>query len=585
MAAPWKAQECQSGVDVELSERAVTEVAAPGETLRPRDRAASWVVGVGVLLVYVGSFASVPTSDGLSFIASVERALRTGQLPIISNAPFSYYLAFVLKRAFIAAGVEFPTLWVFQGLNAAATALGAVAFYRALRLFGGRPFWAFTGTMLVMTSYGVWYFANGEVHHVALAILLLLFYRVTALRRKVGGPVPYTSLIGLGLLNAIAVFFHQEHFLFGLVVVTLLMVGRPWRRGLRESLVYAAAGSAWTFLLIALVGRFLAGARTVRDIAAWYFWQLGYLVRDYTPEPLWVIAARLVKGELTAFLYGVQVISDALRNPALWRIGVVRAFSTLTVLALLVAAALVSVAWRERRRLTGDLRALAAAAIVWLLAYPILLSWYFPAVTEYYLKTVPPLVLLVVLGPIARERADLTSRWLRTAAALLLALVVAVNAASAIVPWYRYGLMRERVAALTAPIFRPGDLAVSTESGLDAVVDDRLDRLEVKNLLYLEGKARGFGALGAEIDARLRGGRRVFLYNMIPSRWALEGLNAPDRNPYRDRYDTQDFEALLAELGARYALVPILTYWEESKEPLYLFGRHLDPLFEVRKRS
>jgi hypothetical protein len=563
----------------------MTGAGPSGGTLSSRDRAASWAVGLGVLLLYVLTFASVPTSDGLSFIANVQEALRTGRLPTISNAPFSYHLAFLLKRTAVAAHLEFPTLWIFQGLNAVATALGAVAFYRALRLFGGPPFWAFTGTMLVVTSYGVWYFANGEVHHVALAILLFLFYRVAMLRRQVDGPTPYASLISLGLLNAVAVFFHQEHFLFGLVVVALLMVGRPWRRGLRESLIYAIAGSAWTFLLIGLVGRFLAGARTVRDIGAWYFWQLGYLVRDYAPEPLWVIAARVVKGQLTAFLYGVQVIADALREAALWRIGAVRVVSSLTVLALLLAAGLAACAWCERRRLTGDLRALLAAAIVWLLAYPILLSWYFPAVTEYYLKTVPPLILLMVLGPIARERAGQPGRWPRAAAALLLALVIAVNAASAIVPWYRYGLMRERIAALTARIFRPGDLAVSTESGLDAVLAGRIDRLEVKNLLYREGKARGFEAARAEIDARLRAGRRVFLYNMIPSRWMLEGLNAPGRNPDRDRYDTGDFEKLVAELRARYDLVPVLSYWEEAKEPLYLYGRRLEPLFEVRTRS
>jgi len=95
----------------------------------------------------------------------------------------------------------------------------------------------------------------------------------------------------------------------------------------------------------------------------------------------------------------------------------------------------------------------------------------------------------------------------------------------------------------------------------------------------------GFETARVEIDARLGAGRRVFLYNMVPSRWTLEGLNAPERNPNRDRYDTRDFEALLSELRARYDLVPIVTYWEESKEPLYLFGRRVEPLFELRKRS
>ena len=550
-----------------------------------RDRAVSWAVGIAVALLYSLTYASVPTSDGLSFIASVDQAIRTGQLPIISNAPFSYHLALLLKRAAVAARLDVPTLWIFQELNAVVAGLGAVAFYRALRLFGGAPYWAFVGTGLVMTSYGVWYFANGEVHHVALAILLFLFYRVTALRRRVDGPVPYATLVALGLLNAVAVFFHQEHFLFGLVVVTLLMVGRPWRRGLRESLVYAVAGSVGTFALIFLVGRFLADAQTVRDIAAWYFWQLGYLARDYAPEPLRVIAARLVKGQLTAWVYGVQVISDAARDPVLWSIGEVRLFSGLTAIALALAVALGVVAWRERAQVTGDLRALAAAAGVWLLVYPVLLSWYFPAVTEYYLKTVPPLVLLVVLGPIARERAGSAAPRLRVAGALLLAVVLLVNGISAILPWYRYGGMRERITRVVVPRFAPTDLAISTESGLDAVLEGHVEQLFLKNLLYREGKRRGLETAEAEIDARLKAGRRVYVYNLMPSRWTLAGLNAPDRNPYHDTYDATDFEAFIARLRSRFELVPIVKYWEEGKEPLYLYGRRTEQVFEVRPRT
>jgi hypothetical protein len=557
------------------------------DRLSRTDRAASWALGLSVLLLYALTLASVPTSDGLSFINMVESAIASGggRLPVISNAPFSYYLAFFFKRAFLAAHLEFPTLWIFQGLNAVASGLAAVAFYRAIRLFGGAPFWAFTGTMLVMTSYGVWYFANGEVHHVALAILLFLFYRVTVLRRQVEGPSPYAALIGLGLLNAVAVFFHQEHFLFGLAVVAMLMVGRPWRRGLRESATYAVAGSAWTFLLIFMVGRVLAGIRPVRDIAAWYFWQLGYLVREYEPEPLRVIAARLVKGQLTAFVYGFQVISDAARDRALLAFWSVRALGALTVVALVLAAVLAAGLWRERRRITGELRAVEAGAFVWLIAYPILLSWYFPAHTEYYLKTVPPLVLLLVIGPMAREQAGLPSRWLRPVGAALLLVVVLVNVSSAILPWYRYGRMRDRLVVTIGSTFRPGDLVLSIESGIDSVFKRRVDQFPVKDLLYREGKSRGLAIVLAEIESRLARGHRVFVHNLVPGRWALEGLNDPSRNPDRDRYDTRDFEAFLGELRARYEVVPWLTYWEESKEPLYLFGAHLEPIFEIRRRS
>lgn len=64
----------------------------PGRTaLTSRDRALSWGLGGGVLLLYLLTFASVPTSDGLAFIGWVDGAIASGgRLPVISNAPFSY---------------------------------------------------------------------------------------------------------------------------------------------------------------------------------------------------------------------------------------------------------------------------------------------------------------------------------------------------------------------------------------------------------------------------------------------------------------------------------------------------------------
>jgi hypothetical protein len=564
----------------------VNRVPSSGAALTARDRSLSCWLGASVLVLYALTYASVPTSDGLSFVAEIDEALHTGRLPVISNAPFSYYLGFLLKHAFVMVRLQFPTLWILQGVNAIASGVAAMALCRILRLVGGARFWAVVGTLLVMTSYGVWYFANGEVHHVALAILLVLFWRVALLRRVVEGPSPYGALIGLGLLNAVAVFFHQEHFLFGLVVVALLMLGRPWRRGLRESVVYGVAGSAATFLLIFLVGRFLVGIRTIKDIAGWYFWQLGYLVREYEPEPLWVIALRLVKGQLTAFVYGFQPITDAVRNHALLGIGAVRLWSGLTLVALALGAVLAAqLRWVARTTAAAELRALVMSAVVWLVVYPVLLSWYFPAITEYYLKTVPPLVILLVAGPVAREAAGRSGRRLRIVGAALLVLVVAINGGSAIVPWYRYGLMRDRVAAWATQTIRSGDLVVSIESGIDPLLAGRGDFLQVKNLLYEEGKARGFETILTRIAAHLAAGQRVFVYNLLPSQWALDGLNASTRNPQHDRYTPEDFEALTAELRARYDLVPVLQYWEESQEPLYLFGLREQPLFEVRRRA
>jgi hypothetical protein len=164
-------------------------------------------------------------------------------------------------------------------------------------------------------------------------------------------------------------------------------------------------------------------------------------------------------------------------------------------------------------------------------------------------------------------------------------LVAVINGATAIVPWYRYGHARASLEAWAATAFKPGDLAISIESGIDPVLEGRIDQLHLKELLYEQGKRRTFERALSEIDARLASGHRVVVYNLLPTRWALEGLNAPTRNPYRDTYGTRDFAELLATLRARYELVPMRSYWEESQEPLYLFGWRLQAIVEVRRRG
>ena len=121
--------------------------------------------------------------------------------------------------------------------------------------------------------------------------------------------------------------------------------------------------------------------------------------------------------------------------------------------------------------------------------------------------------------------------------------------------------------------------------GIDPLLAGRSDQLEVKNILYEQGRRHGFVTVHDQIEAHLAAGRRVFVYNLVLSRWALAGLNNPSRNPYGDRYQLEDFTSFVSDLQARYDLVPVLRYWEESQQPLYLFGQRLEPLLQVRRRS
>src|SRR5262245_62394753 len=97
---------------------------------------------------------------------------------------------YLLTRLLAGLGVHVPTLTLIQSVNAIAAATGAVIFYRVLRLLGDRLTGAL-GAALLETSFGYWYFANGERQHLSLVVLLLLFWvvvraRVRSEERRVG---------------------------------------------------------------------------------------------------------------------------------------------------------------------------------------------------------------------------------------------------------------------------------------------------------------------------------------------------------------------------------------------------------------
>ncbi len=544
--------------------------------MRASARLIGLVVAVAVFLAYQLTFSSIPTSDGLTYIRFIESGDYSRIL--FSNSMLTTYSFFLLKRVLAAFGFSPSTLGVIQTVNAVSAALSGWLLYRVVLVLGGGPFWGVLAAGLLAASYGFWYFANGEMHHLAMVFILLVFYLL--LRRRMSGePLTWPFVAGVALLNVAAGFFHQEHFLFGLTAVALVMVGRPWREGARDAALYTVAGIVGSAGVLFLVGWFLMGLRSLEAIFRWYFWQVGYVTQEYVPEHPLVIGARLVKGQLTAWLFGTQVLADALRRPELFRSARVLALSALTLLAYGAAAALLWGCWKQRRAIRQRALPALVAAAVWLVSYPLLLAWYFPAVTEYYLKTLPPLVLLLLLGPILAER----QARLRSLGVLLLLLVLGVNFSSAIWPWYRYGQARDSLGRGFEATFRPDDLFMSFESGIDNTVRGRTRFLVLKSLFDREGRGKGFQAVREAIETQLNGGGRVFAYNLVPGPFSLKTLNDHLRDPKVARYRAEEFQAFVEELRRRYVLRRVLLYWEEAKEPLYLFGERLEPLWEVKR--
>jgi hypothetical protein len=206
--------------------------------------------------------------------------------------------------------------------------------------------------------------------------------------------------------------------------------------------------------------------------------------------------------------------------------------------------------------------------------------------------TLPPLIFLLLAGPIAAAKAAgampgrAAARRAIGAPLVLLVLVAAINLWTAILPWYRYGEMKDALAAKASAAFRPDDLFVSSESGIDPVLVLSGEHVRVKEVFRHSPKQEGFARIRAAIAERLAAGARVFVYNFVPSPFTLLGLNQVAARQREGPLSARDFEDFLQELGRAHTLVPVLPYWEESKEPLYLFGRRREWIWQLtRARS
>jgi hypothetical protein len=78
-------------------------------------------------------------------------------------------------------------------------------------------------------------------------------------------------------------------------------------------------------------------------------------------------------------------------------------------------------------------------------------------------------------------------------------------------------------------------------------------------------------------------GQRVFIYNFVPNPFTLLGMNQAGVRRGEASLRPQDFEVFMGELRRTYVLAPALTYWEEAKVPLYLFGEQSEVMWEVRE--
>ena len=550
-------------------------------------------VAAAVFVLYVVTYASIPAGDGYWALDNIERA----DLVLLFNPPslLTQLGFFGLTRLAHRLGFSLAPLTIIQTVNALAAGIGAALLYAIVRTLDGSRFLGVLSAALLAVSFGYWYFANGELQLLSLVVLLAIVWLIARARAR--GGWTWRFVVGVALLNSLAGLLRQENVIFGFAAVALLVVGRPWRRAVRDALVYAVAGAVGMWTTVLLIGLLWApGVTTVTGAVQWYLWIFRVHVGATQDFQGFEYATkfdvpRVVKGQMTALIFGTQAVFDSLRDRALLGRPLVLGLIALTVGAYAIMAVLALELRRLRRVGEAGLVAMAVASAVWILAYKLLVhGWLWPTVTKYQVVTVPPLIILSVLGVIAAQKSadGAHSRRLTGLVAALVAVVFVVDLSGGILPWRHYGQMKADLEVRRANAFRADDLFVSSESGIDPIFA-RLYRgggaqhVSVKDVFIQKPTREAFASIRTAVDRQLAMGRRVFVYNFVPGPYSLVGINqAPTRagTPLSAR----DFETFLDELRVTYPVRPVFSYWEESKAPLYLFGERREPFFEVGAR-
>ena len=213
--------------------------------------------------------------------------------------------------------------------------------------------------------------------------------------------------------------------------------------------------------------------------------------------------------------------------------------------------------------------------------------------TKYQVVTVPPLIILAVLGVIAAQKAAdrARARRLTGLVAALVAIVFVVDLGGGILPWRHYGQMKAALEARRASAFRADDLFISSESGIDPIFarlyrGGAVQHVGVKDAFIEMPPREAFASIRAAIDRQLALGlprlrlqlraRAVFARRHQPGAVGVTGSAALPRATSRSSS---------ASCRPPPALRPVFSYWEESKAPLYLFGERLEPFFGIGARS
>ncbi|NJP06293.1 MAG: DUF2723 domain-containing protein [Chloroflexaceae bacterium] len=314
------------------------------------------------------------TFDALSYVFDVDRKPW-------AELFHPHHLAYGPLGAFIRSLVQImgwqgSVLLPLQIVNALAGATGVLLCGLLVQQLTRRVDLALCAAVLLWGSYAYWYYAvEVEVYTIAACFLMLCLWLIVCFLQR---PSLQLGLL-LGLCQGIAVLFHQTNMLLCLPVgVALLLalhrqtnMGKPWplQRSLGLFIAYGlplALVTGVPYVLVALM------SDDIESLADFVQWLTAYAHTGWWGGPIerdnWV--------DLAAGL------ADTLAQPGGALLG-------LLLLGLIVLYA---------QHLIAAYPRLVACLVAWLLSYGLFFFWWEPDNIEFWIASLPPFLLLLVLA-------------------------------------------------------------------------------------------------------------------------------------------------------------------------------------------
>lgn len=328
---------------------------------------------------YLLTLTDVHTYDALSYILDVDRK----PWPELFHPHHLAYgpLGALIRGAAAALGWAGSAERLLQGANALAGALGAAMFGAVAARAAGRASASgaagAAAALLLAASYAYWYYAvEVEVYTIAAVFLVLCL----GLMLAVAGAPSLGLAAALGAAQGCAVLFHQTNVLLSAPILVALLVGERGRRAggpgasARWSPVAGLVAYGAPLALIVggaylWVGLGVSGFRTWGELAGW--------MAGYTTTGLWGGPVGLAKLALLG-----RGLAESLAQPGGVAVG-------LALVAALLAC---------RRGLALAPRGTAAIVLSWLAVYGLFFLWWEPDNIEFWIASMPPFYLLVVLA-------------------------------------------------------------------------------------------------------------------------------------------------------------------------------------------